>query len=107
MAYSDNPGSIHNQVGQSLMMIRLNVEQEDVAGVSNQVRLLKAMAAPYWDEDWEKEYGAIQSASRRPEDAYEAEMVRLSVLLRLFSEHQIYAYVAPERKDARHLAITD
>lgn len=122
MAYSESVGSIRNQIGRSLNIIQMNIEQEDLAGVSNQVRLLKAKLSVYFspgkshcascgvkktgsDRD---EYDGITPATEDDRNArFEACMIQLEYLLQIATRHKIYARPSRKVGNAAHLALTD
>lgn len=48
--YRESPGSISNQIGRSINAIRDCVENDDVLGVGDHLRMLIALVAPKLDE---------------------------------------------------------
>lgn len=111
MAYSDNPGSIHHQLGRTLNHIRLNVEQRDLPGIQNHVRMLRALCGVFLTKtpEWKETYQgiALGDDDTEYEEQFELEMTRLETLLGCFAANGVYAFVQPDAQDASAWALTD
>lgn len=101
----ESPGNIRHQLGRSLNMIRVNIEQEDVLGLANHVRFTVTLCSPYLDED---------QKSRLRLDAFEDEdvvfercMKILDDLLTWMAAKGLYAWQEEPIGDASGLALGD
>lgn len=104
MAWSDNEGNVVKQLGRSLNMIRLNVEQEDVRGLANHTRLLVAICAPYVND---RGVYALPRDVDDEADVMEKCMEVVESLLIEMSTRGIYAWKEEAPGDASGLALGD
>lgn len=96
MSYA-HPGSIQVAVGEALRMIRVNIEQNDPEGVAKFCRDLRGTTSIYAEDHpaiW-KEVMAIPAFSYDKEswDAFEDEMNRRDLCLKILRKENIFGYI--------------
>lgn len=116
----ESPGSVRNQIGRTLLRIDENIEQEDVLGIENHIRALKAKLSVYFKSGTHHcvacgskkaggEREAFEAIKARdgadPAIRFEQAMLRLEFLLRIATRQKIYARPMRAVGDANHLAI--
>lgn len=96
MSYA-HPGSIQVEVGETLKAIRFNIEQGDIQGIAKFTRVLVGTVEIYKDDEpemWEELEGIPPfSWSKDEEPAFEDEMKRRAICLRILRKYNIFGYV--------------
>jgi hypothetical protein len=105
LTWTPHPGQLGYQLGKSLIAIQENVEQEDLAGVRNQVRLMKAKCFPKLTKEQRLDYAKIPVESDEWPEQYELEMQRVEFLLEAMTLVNVYAWTESEIMDARELRL--
>ena len=102
----ESPGSVKNQVGRSLIVIRNAVEREDTLAVANHTRLLVALSSPYILEA-DRPKLELPADTGDDDKLFEACMRIVETLLGILAANGIYAYSPPQTTSAADLAVRD
>ena len=100
---AESPGNIRNQLGRSLNMIRLNIEQEDIEGLANHTRFLVTLCHPYLDQ--EQDYTFKGTPGNDPAKVFDRSMEIIQQVLNNMSQRGVYAWIEGEIGDAAELAL--
>src|SRR5689334_1833256 len=91
-----HPGSIQVAVGECDAMIRLNIEQSDLAGIAKFCRLLKGTVSVYAEDEpeiWEKVQAIPAFTWEKSEfAAFEDEMQRRELCLLILRKKNMFGY---------------
>lgn len=92
-----HPASVQARVGSVLGYIEMNIEQQDMAGLWNFVRLLQRYAAPFMkDGDGKKAAtrldGMDDPMTLDDDEAFDNMMERVEACLEVLHVHNIYGY---------------
>lgn len=101
----ESPGSIRNQVGRSLNLIRECVQLEDVDSLANHLRYLIALCSPLLEGEKLEEFRVKDSENESA--MYEGCMVVLEKLLPILANKGYYAKVVDSYNDGSSIALTD
>lgn len=105
--FGESPGSIRNQVGRSLNIIRDWIDRENVDMVQNHVRYLVSLVSPILEGDERKSLMAYFKETEDEREVYEDCMNALDMLLPILAERGYYARVQKKYTKGGELALVD